>query len=273
MKVGYIGLGSLGGGIARRIANSGFELVACDIRQATLDAFDAPGVERTMDSLEAARRSDVVCVCVLMDDDLRSVVGGGALFEALGEGGVLIINSTVSPDLCRELAEMGRSYGVGVVDAGVSGGAPAAVKGELSMYVGGDEASIARVRPILDCCAKSLLLLGPVGRGMEGKLLNNLVSIANYGMSAAILDLGEKLGFEREQLRQALMAGSAESFALKAVPGLLRTPENAAAMRQLLGKDLDHARELAESDDPAMSALVHAAESMIDRLSREAARG
>jgi hypothetical protein len=102
---------------------------------------------------------------------------------------------------------------------------------------------------------------------MEGKLLNNLDSIANYGMSAAILDLGETLGFEREPLRQALLAGSADSFALRAVPGLLR-PEAAEAIRQLLGKDLDHARELAPASDPAMAALVQAAESMIARLGR-----
>jgi hypothetical protein len=102
---------------------------------------------------------------------------------------------------------------------------------------------------------------------MEGKLLNNLVSIANYGMAAAILDLGEQLQFDREELRQALMAGSADGFALRAVPGLLR-PEAAGPMRELLGKDLDHARELAPAGDPSMAALVHAAESMLDRLAR-----
>jgi 3-hydroxyisobutyrate dehydrogenase len=104
---------------------------------------------------------------------------------------------------------------------------------------------------------------------MQGKLLNNLVSIANYGMAAAILDLGEKLSFDREQLRQALMAGSADGFALRAVVGLLR-PESAEAMRQLLGKDLAHARELAPESDPSMAALVQAAESMIERLGRAA---
>src|SRR5262249_12588239 len=67
--------------------------------------------------------------------------------------------------------------------------------------------------------------------------------------------------------------GSAESFALRAVPGLLRTPENAAAMRQLLGKDLDHARELAPASDRAMAALVRAAESMIARLEALAGKG
>jgi 3-hydroxyisobutyrate dehydrogenase-like beta-hydroxyacid dehydrogenase len=271
MRVGFIGLGSLGGGIARRIARSGFELIACDVSPAALDAFDEPGAERTTDALAAAEKAEALCVCVRMDDDLRGLTADGAIFRRLGKGGLFIIHSTVSPDLCRELAAVAKPFGVEVIDAGVSGGSPAALKGELSMYVGGEPAAIERARPLLAACARSLLVLGPVGRGMEGKLLNNLVSIANYGMSVAILDLGQTLGFDREQLRQALLAGSAESFALKAAPGMVSSPQNAAAMRQLLGKDLDHARELAPATDPAMAALVQAAESMLDRLSRAAA--
>lgn len=267
MKVGFIGLGSLGDGIARRIARSGFDLVACDVSQAALAAFDEPGVERTTDALATAEKVDVLCVCVRMDDDLRAIAGDNAIFRALGDGGLFIIHSTVSPDLARELAQSAKPFGVAVIDAGVSGGSPAALRGELSVYVGGEPEAIERARPLLETYAKSMLCLGPVGRGMEGKLLNNLVSIANYGMSAAILDLGQKLGFDREQLRQALMAGSAESFALKAVPGLLR-PQGASAMRQLLGKDVDHARDLAPAADPSMDALLHAADSMLDRLAR-----
>jgi 3-hydroxyisobutyrate dehydrogenase len=267
MKVGFIGLGSLGGGIARRIAQCGFELVVCDIVPATLETFDEPGVERTADAIAVAEQVDVLCVCVRMDADLQALTQDGALLGALGDGGLLIIHSTISPSLARTLAEQAKAFGVEVIDAGVSGGAPAALKGELSVYIGGEDQAIERARPLLQSYARSMLVLGPVGRGMEGKLLNNLVSIANYGMSAAILDLGQKLGFEREMLRQALMAGSAEGFALKAVPGLLR-PEGALAMRQLLGKDVEHARELAPADDPSMAALLNAAESMLDRLTR-----
>ena len=269
MKVGFIGLGSLGGGMARRLAQCGFALTVCDVSAAALEAFDEPGVRRTTEALVAADGAEALCVCVRMDDDLRALTADGALFRAMGKGGLFIIHSTVSPDLCRELAAQAKPLGVAVIDAGVSGGAPAAIKGELSLYVGGEADAIERARPLLDAYARSLLVLGPVGRGMEGKLLNNLVSIANYGMSAAILDLGEKLGFDREQLRQALMAGSAESFALRAVVGMLR-PEAAGPMQQLLGKDLDHARELAEATDPSMAALTHAAESMIARLGRAA---
>lgn len=270
MKVGFIGLGSLGDGIARRIARSGFPLVAYDINPATLSAFDEAGAVRAADPLAVAQQVEALCVCVRMDADVRDLTAGGALFTALGKGGLFIIHSTIAPDLCRELAGQAQPYGVDVIDAGVSGGAPSALLGELSMYVGGEADAVARARHLLEATAKSLLHLGPVGRGMEGKLLNNLVSIANYGMSAAILDLGEGLGFEREALRAALMAGSAQSFALRAVPGLLR-PEGAEAMRQLLGKDLAHARELAPADDPGMAALVGAAESMLARLSRAAA--
>jgi 3-hydroxyisobutyrate dehydrogenase-like beta-hydroxyacid dehydrogenase len=266
MKVGFVGLGSLGEGIARRIARSGFPLVACDINPAALAAFDEPGAEREADALRVAERVDVLCVCVRMDDDLRALAGDGAIFPALGAGGLFIIHSTVAPELCRELAAQAKAFGVDLLDAGVSGGSPAALKGELMIYVGGEDAAVDRARPLLEACGR-VMRMGPVGRGMEGKLLNNLVSIANYGMSAAILDLGEKLNFDREELRQALMAGSADAFALRAVPGLLRNPE---AMRQLLGKDLDHARALAPEADPAMAALVHAAEALLDRLGRAA---
>jgi 3-hydroxyisobutyrate dehydrogenase len=156
-----------------------------------------------------------------------------------------------------------------LTDAGVSGGGPAALTGELSIFVGGDKEAFDRAQPLLSSYGKSVVHLGPVGRGMEAKLLNNLVSVANYGLSAAILDLGERLNFDREQLRQALMAGSAQGFALRAVPGLLR-PEGASALRELLKKDVDHARMLAPSDDVAMATLMPAAQAMLDRLSRAA---
>jgi 3-hydroxyisobutyrate dehydrogenase len=270
MKAGFVGLGSLGAPIARRIARCGFSLAAYDISPQALAAFDEPGTVRAADPIALATEVDALCVCVRTDRDLTSLVGDGALFAALGAGGLFIIHSTVDPGLCRQLATTAKRWAVDVLDAGVSGGGPAALAGECSLFVGGDPAAFARAQPLLATFGKSVVLLGPVGRGMEAKLLNNLVSIANYGMSAAILDLGERLHFDREQLRQALMVGSAQGFALKAVPGLLR-PEAAGPLRELLKKDLDHARTLAPGNDAAMAALVPAAEAMLARLLRAAA--
>lgn len=269
MKVGFIGLGSIGGPMARRLAQSGFDVTGCDAVPAALEAFDEPGTGRQSDPVALARAADVVAVCVRMDSQLEALVSDGGLFEALGPGGLFLIFSTVAPNLVRKIATLGRDYGVEVIDAGVSGGPPAALRGELAIYVGGEPESVQRAHPVLDALGKLVLHLGPAGRGMEGKLLNNLVSIANYAMSAAILDLGEKLHFDREQLRQALMAGSADGFAMKVIPSLLE-PGNAGGLRQLLGKDLEHARELAAPDDASLSPLVAAAEVMLRRLEQAA---
>ncbi|TAL01668.1 MAG: NAD(P)-dependent oxidoreductase [Rhodospirillaceae bacterium] len=272
MKVGFVGLGNQGGPIARRIARSGYDLVACDINPQALSAFDEPGAARSADPIATAKQVDVLCVCVRMDKDLVALAGDGALFAALGKGGVFIVHSTVDPGLCQQLADTAKTHDVDLLDAGVSGGGPAALAGELAIYVGGDKAAFERVRPLLESYGKSTFHLGPVGRGMEAKLLNNLVSIANYGMSAAILDLGERLNFDREQLRLALMTGSAQGYALRVVPGLLR-PEGAVAIRELLSKDLDHAKMLAPGDDVALAALVPAAQALLARLSRAATEG
>lgn len=272
MKVGFIGLGNQGAPIARRIARCGFNVVACDTSASALAAFDEPRVKLEKDPLATAAQVDFLCVCVRMDQDLVGLVGNGAIFRELGAGGVFIVHSTVKPALCRDLSDLAKNDDVDLLDAGVSGGGDAALKGQLSIFVGGEPDAFERARPLLSAYGKSVALLGPVGRGMEAKLLNNLVSIANYGMSAAILELGERLSFDREQLRQALLAGSAEGFALRAVPGLVQA-ERASWLHDLLSKDLEHSKLLAPAGDPAMAALVPAAQSMIDRLAQARAKG
>lgn len=264
MKIGYIGLGALGGPIARRIAASGFALSVYDLFPAAVQALADCGTVAASDPLAVAKACDALCVCVRTDTDVIDVVAGGKLFEALGKGGLFIIHSTIDPELCRSLAEQAAPYGVSVIDCGVSGGSPAALEGKLAIYVGGADEAVARAKPLLDCLG-NFRHLGSVGRGMQGKLLNNLISIANYGMSAHILDLGEHLGFDRAQLHEMLMAGSAQSFALKVVPGFVQ-PDRLENMRTLLGKDVEHARHLADPDLPAMQALIPAAQSMIDLL-------
>lgn len=272
MKVGYIGLGSMGAPIARRLARCGYSVIGCDVAPQTLEAFDEPGTEREADPVETARKSDVVGICVRTDEQLEDLLGDGRLFAALGAGGLVILNSTVSPDLARRLGEQAKAVGVDFVDVGVSGGGPAAIEGKLSLFVGADDGAFARARPLLEAIGTSIAHLGPVGRGQEGKLLNNLVSVANYGMSAAILDLGEKLHFDRDALIEALQAGSAQSFALRVVPNMVTQTSPGSLgfdfMHDLLKKDVDHASRLAPADDPSMAALLAACQSMLDRLKR-----
>ena len=162
MKVGTIGLGALGGPIARRIAQSGFPLTVYDVVSAAIEALAGPGVATAASAIAVAQASEALCLCVRTDADVIEVVAGGRLFAALGLGGLLIIHSTIDPELCRTLAVQAECHGVSVIDCGVSGGSPAALEGKLSIYVGGDEASVARAVPLLECLG-TFRHLGPVG--------------------------------------------------------------------------------------------------------------
>lgn len=273
-SVGFIGLGLMGMPIARRLARQGFAVTGCDIHPPTLAAFDEPGAEREADPVEAARGKDFVGICVRTDEQLRQLTADGAVFAAQGDGGIFIITSTVTPELAQALAAEASEYGVSVIDVGVSGGLQYALEGKLSLFVGGDDDVVARARPWLDAIGTTSHL-GPVGRGLTGKLLNNLACIANYGLAASILDLGVELDFDREQLRAALQLGSAQSFALQVAPTMMglregQTPESVLDLRNLLEKDVRLSARLAAPDNTAMSALQDACEVLLNRMERAA---
>jgi 3-hydroxyisobutyrate dehydrogenase len=276
MKIGFIGLGSLGAPIARRLARRGFEVIGCDVVPEMLQALDEPGTTRSPEPIETARLAEWLGICVRTDEQLTRLVDGGRLFEALGEGGLVILHSTVSPDLARRLAVLAKQYKVGFVDAGSSGGAPAAIEGRLTLFVGGEDAEVERAKPWLEAIGHSAHL-GPVGRGQEGKLLNNLISIANYGMSAAIVDVAVAMGFDRDKFIETLMSGSAQSYALKAAPRFVQKRTGLGStgsfmgLHDLLKKDVDLCRDLPPSDPVAMQALLASCEAMLARIKRAAA--
>ena len=269
-KAGFIGLGSMGAPIARRLARCGFDVIGCDNSVDMLNAFDEPGTHRTIDPIEAAQKSDLLGICVRTDAQFEAVVDGGKLYEALGKGGTVILHSTIAPELAIRQAELAAQYGVGFVDVGVSGGGPAAIEGQLSLYVGASQADLEKARPWLEAIGKNLAHLGGVGKGQQGKLLNNLISIANYGMSSAIVDIGVDMGFDKQQLIDAFMAGSAQSFALKVGPGFTAPGRDYMDLHDLLRKDVDHCRELPTGETAALEGLLAASDVMLARLRRAA---
>jgi 3-hydroxyisobutyrate dehydrogenase-like beta-hydroxyacid dehydrogenase len=242
-----------------------------------LAAFDEPGTRQTSDPMDCARESDLLGICVRTDDQFDSLVDHGQLYEALGAGGVVILHSTIAPELAIRQAELAASYGVGFVDVGVSGGGPAAIEGQLSLFVGASDADLEKARPWLDAIGKNLAHLGPVGRGQQGKLINNLISVANYGMSAAIIDVALSMGFDRAEITAALNAGSAQSFALGVGPRMVLPREGVGApssflgLHDLLKKDVDHARDLPTDRRQALASLLAASEFMLSRIRQAAA--
>ena len=139
VRVGFIGLGSQGGPMARRIVEAGFPLALWARRPETLFPFADSAATVATSPTALAETSDIVCICVTGDSDVDQVVlGDDGVLAGLAEGGTLAIHSTVHPRTCVRLSEVASAKGVAVIDAPVSGGGPAAAQGSLLVMAGGD---------------------------------------------------------------------------------------------------------------------------------------
>jgi 3-hydroxyisobutyrate dehydrogenase-like beta-hydroxyacid dehydrogenase len=165
----------------------------------------------------------------------------------MAPGGVVAIHSTVHPDTCREIAEQAAAQGVTVIDAPVSGGAPAVEQGTLMVMVGGDAEVVEKVRPVFATYSDAVVHLGELGSGQVAKILNNLLFSANLGAAMSTLELGDALGIARDRLCEVLHRGSATSKAIGSITMFGGTLDGLAPIAgALLQKDVRHAASLAK---------------------------
>ncbi|MCK8670380.1 NAD(P)-dependent oxidoreductase [Rhodococcus sp. HM1] len=265
MRVGFIGLGSQGGPMARRIVESGYELTLWARRPESLEPYADTAAKTAQTPAELAAASDLVCICVVADDDVRQVVTGeNGVLSGLQPGGIIAIHSTVHPDTVRELAEQARESGVAVVDAPVSGGGMGAAAGTLLVMVGGDTEIVEKIRPVFETYANPVIHLGDVGAGQVAKLLNNLLFTANLATSVTTLQLGESLGVDPAKLGEVITHGSANSFALgRVVAGGGTLDSIAKHAGPLLRKDVGHVAGLADAAGATPGVVLTAADSTL----------
>jgi 3-hydroxyisobutyrate dehydrogenase len=268
MRVGFVGLGSQGAPMARRIVEGGYDLTLWARRPATLELFADTAAKTAQSPAELAAASDLVCVCVVGDDDVREVLGGDTgVFAGLAPGGIVAIHSTVHPDTCTEIAKSAAEHGFSIIDAPVSGGAPAVEERQLLVMVGGDADVAARCRPVFATYGDPIVHLGPLGSGQVAKILNNVLFTANLGTALSTLELGESLGISRDQLCEVITRGSANSRALASMAGNGGTLEvHAAVAGALLQKDVRHAARLADAASAPQGAVFDAADSALDAM-------
>ncbi len=165
MRVGFIGLGSQGGPMARRIVEGGYETTLWARRATSLEPYADTAAKTAGSPAELAAASDLVCLCVVGDDDVREVLyGETGVLAGLASGGIVAIHSTVHPDTCKEIAEKAAAQGVSVIDAPVSGGAPAVEEGKLLVMVGGEEEVAERCRPVFATYADPIVSSWPAGQ-------------------------------------------------------------------------------------------------------------
>ena len=215
LRVGFIGLGSQGGPMARRIAESGYPTTLWARRPESLRSFMDAGIRVAATPAELAQASDLVGICVVDDAGVEAVVlGDNGVLGGMAPGGAIAIHSTISPETCTRLARAANAVGVDLVDAPVSGGGSAAAAGNLLVMVGGDTEAVDRFRPVFETFADPVVHLGPLGSGQVTKLLNNTMFTANLATAANLLSAGSALGIDPARLSEVIASGTGASYAM-----------------------------------------------------------
>jgi 3-hydroxyisobutyrate dehydrogenase len=186
LTAGFIGLGAMGAPMAHNLYAAGRLATVWNRSPVRLNAFLADHeVARADSPAMVARATSVVVTCVAADNDLLEVVE--QLLPGLGENSVVIDCSTVSLETARGAAALVQALGAGFLDAPVSGGVEGAQRGTLAMMVGGSEALLDRVRPLLSCMAARIEHMGPVGNGQATKAVNQIMAAGiNQAVSEAL---------------------------------------------------------------------------------------
>jgi len=261
--VGFIGLGSQGGPMARAVIDAGYDTVLWARRPESLEPFRRHArVAPTPAAL--AEQAQVIGICVLADEDVVDVaLRADGLLAGVNPATTVLIHSTVHPRTCVHLGERFRERGAHVLDAPVSGGGRAALERRLLVMVGGEEEVYTDVAPILSAFGDPVVYLGGLGSGQLAKLVNNLLLTANLSLAQQAVHLGRPLGIDEGALIGLLQHGSGRSFALQMYSGFHADLESSSAyvssVAELLHKDVDLADRLTTEGDLDAGLLFDAA--------------
>lgn len=259
MRIGFIGAGRMGGPMVRRLADAGHDVRALGRTDEARQAITELGATAVANAAAAAADAEVVVVCVFTDDQVKQICLDDALPEGMPHGATLILHTTGSPQTARAIAA--RFGHVEVIDAPVSGGPHDIAAGRVTLFVGGCDGALARVRPVFGTYADPILHVGPTGSGQLVKLVNNSLFAAQIGLVAEGVRLGLRFGLEEGPLLNALTHGSAQSRVLSMIASAGSADAFVSAVGEFIGKDVAVVRKtVAElgGDLGALDVLVNA---------------
>jgi 2-hydroxy-3-oxopropionate reductase len=203
------------------------------------------GARPVVDSAELGAPADAVLVCVFTDEQLQQVCLADNLLASMAPGSTLVVHTTGSPRTVEAVAARAAPHRVDVVDAPVSGGPHNAAAGSLTLFVGGSDDAVARVRPALSCYGDPVLHVGPLGAGQKVKLVNNALFAAQIGLLSGSVELSARLGVPESTLLAALLHGSAASRVLDIVAARGSLSSFIDMAGEFVGKDVAVARGVA----------------------------
>ena len=217
-KLAFIGLGVMGGQMAKHLAAAGHTLTVYNRTRAKADAWvaehGANGQATAADSpAEAAAGAEAVITCVGNDDDLASVtLGRDGAFRAVAKGSVFIDHTTVSAKIARQLAVEAKSFGILAIDAPVTGGQVGAQNGTLTLMCGGTEAAIATGSPFMNAYSSRIVHVGPAGAGQTTKMCNQIAFAGVLQSLSEAMRFAQAADLDLDRVFESISGGAAGSW-------------------------------------------------------------
>ena len=249
MKVGFIGVGNMGGPMCRNIIkNTNHEVVVFDLDPAAIQRCTALGASSGGSVADVAKRCDVVITSLPIPRIVEEVaLGAAGITENARPGTVYIDLSTNAPATARRLAEGARAKGLGMLEAPVSGGVARATDGTIVIMVGGVAATFEQQLPLLKSFSAEVIHVGDVGFGSVAKLINNMLAFCNSAAAAEALMMGKRAGIDMAKLDAVIRNASGDSSGYRNMATKALAGNYAATFAlDLAHKDLRLAMELAD---------------------------
>ena len=272
MKVGFIGLGTMGASMAYNCLQGGNEMVVHDIRRESATQHLEAGAVWADSPREVAVASEIVFTSLPGPTEVEAVgLGEDGILEGMSEGKVYFDLSTSTPTLIRRIHEQAAARGIHVLDAPVSGGPRGAASRNLAIWVGGDKEVFDRCKPVLDSIGDKAYYVGPIGCGAIAKLVHNCTGYIVQAALAEVFTMGVKAGVEPLALWQAVRKGAQgrrgtfEGLAEHLLPGKFDPPDFAL---RLARKDVDLALSVGREYDVPMRLAQLTLQEMTEALNR-----
>jgi 3-hydroxyisobutyrate dehydrogenase-like beta-hydroxyacid dehydrogenase len=252
LKIGFIGLGTMGKPMAVNIAKAGLDLTVYDLREEPCGDLALLGAKVASSTREVAERSDIIEIVVVDDEQTERVIGGEqGLIHGARSGSIVAVHSTILPVTVRKIAAWCSAKGVDVIDAPVSGGQKGAQDRQLCYMVGGEAAVLEKCRPVFATSASHVFHLGELGMGATAKMLSQIAVCLNMIAAHECELLCDKTGLDFKMLQDVLHVSAGQSFVLDHWRGrFIRPAESEAVRRQraeVFSKSLSPALELARA--------------------------
>jgi len=213
--VAFIGLGIMGGPMAANLVKAGFDVAGYNRSPEPVKRLVDAGGRGAESVADAVRGADVIVTMVPDSPDVEDVTGGDdGVFANAEKGAIHVDMSTIRPDVAIRVAEAGRTAGLRVLDAPVSGGEAGAIEGSLSIMVGGEAADFEAAKPVLEAVGKTIVHVGPAGSGQTVKAANQLIVAGNIQLLAEAVVFLEAYGVDTEAALEVLGGGLAGSTVL-----------------------------------------------------------